>query len=64
MKAAAKPTGAGPMAAMAKMDEHMKAMQAMHEKMLAAKTPVTACQREDGRWRYLNLPMSLKVTYE
>jgi len=39
MKAAAKPTGAGPMAAMAKMDEHMKAMQAMHEKMLAAKTP-------------------------
>ena len=38
MKAAAKPTGAGPMAAMAKMDEHMKAMQAMHEKMLAAKT--------------------------
>lgn len=39
MKAAAKPTGAGPMAAMAKMDEHMKAMQAMHEKMLVAKTP-------------------------
>ena len=39
MKAAAKPTGAGPRAAMAKMDEHMKAMQAMHEKMLAAKTP-------------------------
>ena len=38
MKAAAKPTGAGPMAAMAKMDEHMKAMQAMHEKMLAAKS--------------------------
>lgn len=27
MKAAAKPTGAGPMAAMAKMDEHMKLMQ-------------------------------------
>lgn len=38
MKAAAKPTGAGQMAGMAKMDEHMKAMQAMHEKMLAAKT--------------------------
>ncbi|WP_404302326.1 hypothetical protein [Alicycliphilus denitrificans] len=39
MKAAAKPTGAGQMAGMAKMDEHMKAMQAMHEKMMAAKTP-------------------------
>lgn len=39
MKASAKPTGAGQMAGMAKMDEHMKAMQAMHEKMLAAKTP-------------------------
>ena len=39
MKATAKPTGAGQMAGMAKMDEHMKAMQAMHEKMLAAKTP-------------------------
>ena len=39
MKAAAKPAGAGQMAGMAKMDEHMKAMQAMHEKMLAAKTP-------------------------
>ena len=38
MKAAAKPTGAGQMAGMAKMDEHMKAMQAMHERMLAAKT--------------------------
>ena len=38
MKAAAKPTGAGQMAGMAKMDEHMKAMQAMHEKMMAAKT--------------------------
>jgi cyanophycinase len=25
---------------------------------------VLACQREDGRWRYLNLPMTLKVTYE
>lgn len=25
---------------------------------------VQACQREDGRWRYLNLPMSLQVTYE
>jgi len=39
MKAAAKPTGAGQMAGMAKMDEQMKAMQAMHEKMMAAKTP-------------------------
>jgi len=39
MKAAAKPTGAGQMAGMAKMDEHMKSMQAMHEKMMAAKTP-------------------------
>jgi len=38
MKAAAKPTGAGQMAGMAKMDEHMKAMQAMHERMVAAKT--------------------------
>lgn len=27
------------MAGMAKMDEHMKSMQAMHEKMMAAKTP-------------------------
>jgi len=26
------------MAGMAKMDEHMKAMQAMHERMVAAKT--------------------------
>lgn len=25
---------------------------------------VQACQREDGRWRYLNLPMSLQVAYE
>jgi hypothetical protein len=33
------------MAAMAKMDEHMKAMQAMHEKMLAAKTPVVFRRR-------------------
>ena len=39
MKTAAQPTGAGQMAGMAKMGEHMKAMQAMHEKMLAAKTP-------------------------
>ena len=39
MKAAAKPTGAGQMGGMAKMDEHMKSMQAMHEKMMAAKTP-------------------------
>lgn len=39
MKAAAKPTGAGQMVGMAKMDEHMKAMQAMHEKMMVAKTP-------------------------
>lgn len=39
MKVVAKPTGAGQMAGMAKMDEHMKAMQAMHEKMMAAKTP-------------------------
>ncbi len=28
---------------------------------LAAKTPVTACQREDGRWRYLQLPFTLQV---
>lgn len=39
MKAPAKPMGAGPMAGMTKMDEHMKSMQAMHEKMMAAKTP-------------------------
>lgn len=39
MKTPAKPTGAGQKAEMAKMDEHMKAMQAMHEKMIAAKTP-------------------------
>ncbi|MEH8021437.1 cyanophycinase [Rheinheimera metallidurans] len=25
---------------------------------------VQACQRADGRWRYLNLPMSLQVNYE
>lgn len=35
----ADPMGAGQMAGMSKMDEHMKAMQAMHEKMAAAKTP-------------------------
>ena len=39
MKTSAKPMGTGQMAGMAKMDEHMKAMQAMHEKMMAAKTP-------------------------
>jgi len=39
MNAASKPTGAGQMGGMAKMDEQMKAMQAMHEKMIAAKTP-------------------------
>lgn len=39
MKTSAKPMGTGPMAGMAKMDEHMKSMQAMHEKMMAAKTP-------------------------
>jgi hypothetical protein len=39
MNAASKPTGAGQMGGMAKMDEQMKAMQAMHEKMMAAKTP-------------------------
>lgn len=39
MKAPATPMGAGPMAGLAKMDEQMKAMQAMHEKMMAAKTP-------------------------
>ncbi len=30
----------------------------------AAPGKVKACQREDGRWRYLNLPMSLQVSYE
>lgn len=39
MKAPAKPMGARPMAGMAKMDEHMQAMQAMHENMMATKTP-------------------------
>ena len=39
MKTSAKPMCTGPMAGMAKMDEHMKSMQAMHEKMMAAKTP-------------------------
>jgi len=28
---------------------------------LAAATPVTACQRQDGRWRYLQLPLTLQV---
>lgn len=28
---------------------------------LAAATPVQACQREDGRWRYLQLPLTLQV---
>lgn len=37
--APADPMVAGQMAGMARMDEHMKAMQLMHEKMAAAKTP-------------------------
>lgn len=37
--APAEPMGAGPMGGMVGMDEHMKAMQLMHEKMAAAKTP-------------------------
>lgn len=28
---------------------------------LADAKPVTACQREDGRWRYLQLPLTLQV---
>jgi cyanophycinase len=30
----------------------------------AAEGQVQACQRSDGRWRYINLPMQLKVHYE
>lgn len=37
--APAESMGMGRMGGMAGMDEHMKAMQAMHEKMAAAKTP-------------------------
>jgi hypothetical protein len=28
---------------------------------LADATPVIACQRQDGRWRYLQLPLTLQV---
>lgn len=32
-----------------------------HRRWLAVATPVQACQREDGRWRYLQLPLTLQV---
>jgi hypothetical protein len=45
---APKPGASNAMPSMAAMDKHMKAMQAMHDKMASAKTPAER-ERPDGR---------------